>query len=86
MAGQEDVTLTLHIIVDCTPTGDSTCRVRVCGLEWDNAMGVHGGVKGGEVRELSTGKVGERENRIKASYVASEGNGIGTTWTCEPGS
>ena len=86
MAAQEDVTLTLHVIVDRPSTGEATCRVRVCGLEWDNAMKVHGGAKGGEVRESGTGKVRERKNRIKASYVATKGDSIGTTWARNPDS
>ena len=59
MAAQEDVALTLRVMVYCSTTGDAAYRVGIGRLEPDDTVGIHGGTKGGEVRKASMGEVWE---------------------------
>ena len=71
MTGEEDIAFTTGVTVHGAPTNHSTYGVWVGGLEWDDAIGVHGVEKGGEVGETGAGEVGEGKDSDKARAHAT---------------
>ena len=86
MAAEEDVTFTLRIVINRAASSHAACRVGIGGLKRNDAMKVHGGAEGGDIREATRGKVGKCKNSIEASNVATEGDGEGAMRTTKPGS